>query len=83
VERLRLIKDDEEIARLRAAAAGLTPVAEAAFAAVRPGVAEKEVAASSKRPCARVDSSARRSIRSWRRAEFRAAALSRRRANIG
>jgi Xaa-Pro aminopeptidase len=44
VERLRVIKDDEEIARLRAAAAGLTPVAEAAFAAVRPGVAEREVA---------------------------------------
>jgi len=44
VERLRVIKDDDEIAKLRAAAAGLTPVAEAAFAAVRPGVAEKEVA---------------------------------------
>ena len=44
VERLRVIKDDDEIARLRAAAAGLTPVADAAFAAVRPGVAEKEVA---------------------------------------
>jgi Xaa-Pro aminopeptidase len=44
VERLRVIKDDEEIARLRAAAAGLTPVAEAAFAAVRPGVAERGVA---------------------------------------
>ncbi|HEV8395822.1 MAG TPA: Xaa-Pro peptidase family protein [Vicinamibacterales bacterium] len=44
VERLRVIKDDDEIAMLRAAAQGLTPVAEAAFAAVRPGVAEKEVA---------------------------------------
>lgn len=44
VEQLRVIKDDDEIARLRAAAAGLTPVAEAAFAAVRPGAAEREVA---------------------------------------
>lgn len=44
VERLRVVKDEDEVARLRAAAAGLTPVAEAAFAAVRPGVAEKEVA---------------------------------------
>ena len=44
VEQLRVIKDDEEVARLRAAAAGLGPVAEAAMAAVRPGVAEKEVA---------------------------------------
>jgi Xaa-Pro aminopeptidase len=44
VERLRVIKDDDEIAMLRAAAAGLTAVAEAAFAAVRPGVAEREVA---------------------------------------
>jgi Xaa-Pro aminopeptidase len=44
VERLRVIKDEDEVARLRAAAAGLSPVAEAAFAAVRPGVAEKEVA---------------------------------------
>jgi len=44
VERLRVIKDDDEIAMLRAAAQGLTPVADAAFAAVRPGVAEREVA---------------------------------------
>jgi Xaa-Pro aminopeptidase len=44
VEQLRVIKDDEEIDRLRAAAAGLTPVAEAAMAAVRPGAVEKEVA---------------------------------------
>jgi Xaa-Pro aminopeptidase len=44
VEQLRVIKDDEEAARLRAAATGLTPVAEAAMQAVRPGVAEKEVA---------------------------------------
>jgi Xaa-Pro aminopeptidase len=44
VERLRVIKDDEEIARLRAAAAGLTPIAEAAMAAVRVGAAEREVA---------------------------------------
>jgi Xaa-Pro aminopeptidase len=44
VERLRVIKDDGEIARLRAAAAGLTRVAEAAMAAVRPGAMEREVA---------------------------------------
>ena len=44
VERLRVIKDDEEIGRLRAAAAGLTPIAEAAMRAVRPGAAEREVA---------------------------------------
>jgi Xaa-Pro aminopeptidase len=44
VEQLRVIKDDEEIARLRAAAAGLTPVAEAAMRAVRPGAIEREVA---------------------------------------
>jgi Xaa-Pro aminopeptidase len=44
VEALRVIKDGEEIQRLRAAAAGLTGVAEAAMAAVRPGVQEKEVA---------------------------------------
>jgi len=44
VEQLRVIKDDDEMARLRAAASGLTPVAEAAFAAVRPGAAEREVA---------------------------------------
>lgn len=44
VEHLRVIKDDDEVVRLRAAAAGLGPVAEAAMAAVRPGVTEKEVA---------------------------------------
>jgi Xaa-Pro aminopeptidase len=44
VEQLRVIKDEAEIERLRAAAAGLTPVAEAAMAAVRPGAIEKEVA---------------------------------------
>jgi Xaa-Pro aminopeptidase len=44
VEQLRVIKDDEEIERLRVAAAGLTPVAEAAMRAVRPGVTEREVA---------------------------------------
>ena len=45
VEAGRVIKDAEEVERLRRAAAGLTPVAEAAMAAVRPGVAEREVAA--------------------------------------
>jgi Xaa-Pro aminopeptidase len=44
VEQLRVIKDEAEIDRLRAAAAGLTPVAEAAMAAVRPGAVEREVA---------------------------------------
>ena len=44
VEQLRVIKDDEEIERLRAAAAGLTPVAEAGMGAVRAGAIEKEVA---------------------------------------
>jgi Xaa-Pro aminopeptidase len=44
VERLRVIKDEEEIVRLRAAAAGLTPIAETAMAAVRPGVSERDVA---------------------------------------
>jgi Xaa-Pro aminopeptidase len=45
VERGRAVKDDAEIATLRRAAAGLSPVAEHAMAAVRPGVTEREVAA--------------------------------------
>jgi len=45
VEAGRVIKDEEEVQRLRRAASGLTPVAEAAMAAVRPGIAEREVAA--------------------------------------
>jgi Xaa-Pro aminopeptidase len=44
VEQGRVVKDATEIASLRRAAAGLTPVAEAAFAAVRAGVTEREVA---------------------------------------
>jgi Xaa-Pro aminopeptidase len=44
VERGRAIKDEHEVAALRRAAHGLTPVAEAAFAAVRPGASEREVA---------------------------------------
>jgi Xaa-Pro aminopeptidase len=40
---LTLVATDE-VARLRAAAAGLSAVAEAGFAAVRPGIAEREVA---------------------------------------
>jgi len=44
VEAGRVIKDADEVERLRRAAAGLSPVAEAAMAAVRPGVAEREVA---------------------------------------
>ncbi len=44
VERLRVIKDDDEIVRLRAAAAGLTPIAEAAMRAVRAGAIEREIA---------------------------------------
>jgi Xaa-Pro aminopeptidase len=44
VEHGRVIKDEDEIARLRRAAAGLTPVAEAAFGAIRPGVIERSVA---------------------------------------
>ncbi len=44
VEAGRVIKDADEVARLRRAAAGLTPVAEAAMAAVRPGATEREVA---------------------------------------
>jgi Xaa-Pro aminopeptidase len=45
VERLRMVKDAYEIERLRDAAARLSPVADRAFQAVRPGVAERAVAA--------------------------------------
>ena len=44
VEEARLVKSPAEISALRAAAARLSAVSEAAFAAVRPGVAEREVA---------------------------------------
>jgi Xaa-Pro aminopeptidase len=44
VEQGRVIKDDDELETMRRAAAGLTPVAEAAFAAIRPGVTERLVA---------------------------------------
>ena len=45
VEQIRLIKDANEVANLRDAAARLTFVAEKAFKAIRPGVMEREVAA--------------------------------------
>ena len=45
VEQQRIVKDTAEIATLRDAAARLTPVAESAFAAARPGVTERQVAA--------------------------------------
>jgi Xaa-Pro aminopeptidase len=45
VEHLRTVKSEFEIAALREAAARLSGVAESAFAAVRPGIAEREVAA--------------------------------------
>ena len=45
VEDLRAVKDGFELEILSRSAAALTPVAETAFAAVRPGVAEREVAA--------------------------------------
>ena len=45
VERARIVKDRVEIAALREAARRLTPVAEAAFSMVRPGVAERVIAA--------------------------------------
>jgi Xaa-Pro aminopeptidase len=45
VESARAVKSSTELAVLREAAARLTPVAEAAFAAVRPGIAERDVAA--------------------------------------
>jgi Xaa-Pro aminopeptidase len=45
VEQARVVKDAGEIASLREAARRLTPVARAAFEAVRPGVVERTVAA--------------------------------------
>jgi Xaa-Pro aminopeptidase len=45
IERQRMVKDAEEIAALRTAAARLTPVVAAAHAAARPGVTERRVAA--------------------------------------
>lgn len=45
VEQIRLVKDANEVANLRDAAARLTFVAEKAFKAIRPGVMEREVAA--------------------------------------
>ena len=45
VEDLRAVKDAFELEILAKSAAALTPVAEVAFATVRPGVAEREVAA--------------------------------------
>jgi Xaa-Pro aminopeptidase len=45
VEQIRLVKDANEVANLRDAAARLTFVAERAFMAIRPGVMEREVAA--------------------------------------
>ena len=45
VEQIRLVKDANEVANLRDAAARLTLVAERAFKAIRPGVLEREVAA--------------------------------------
>jgi Xaa-Pro aminopeptidase len=45
VEDLRAVKDAFELELLAKSAAGLTPVAEVAFTTVRPGVAEREVAA--------------------------------------
>jgi Xaa-Pro aminopeptidase len=45
VEQLRLIKDAAEIEALRDAASRINAVAEAGFAAVRPGVSERTVAA--------------------------------------
>jgi Xaa-Pro aminopeptidase len=44
VEQARVVKDAWEVATLRKAAAGLTPVAESAFAAVKAGVSERDVA---------------------------------------
>ena len=45
VERARMIKDQVEIAALREAARRLTPVADAAFSMIRPGVTERAIAA--------------------------------------
>jgi Xaa-Pro aminopeptidase len=45
VEQARIVKDAAEVALLREAASRLTGVAEKAFRAIRPGIAEREVAA--------------------------------------
>ena len=45
VEQARVVKDQMEVAALREAARRLTPVADAAFSMVRPGVSERAVAA--------------------------------------
>jgi Xaa-Pro aminopeptidase len=45
VEEARIVKDADEIAVMREAAARIAPVAQAAFAAVRAGVSERAVAA--------------------------------------
>ena len=45
IEQFRLVKDAAEVMVMREAAARLTGVADAAFAAVRPGIAERDVAA--------------------------------------
>jgi Xaa-Pro aminopeptidase len=45
VEQVRIVKDDGEVATLREAARRLTPVAQAAFAMIRPGISERAVAA--------------------------------------
>ena len=45
VERQRIVKDAAEVATLRDAAARLSPVAESAFAAARPGMTERQLAA--------------------------------------
>lgn len=49
VERVRLVKDDAELAVLREAARRLGPVTDEAIAAVRPGEAERDVAAAIER----------------------------------
>ena len=45
VERARMVKDDAEVAALRESARRLTPVAQAAFSMVAPGVSERAIAA--------------------------------------
>jgi Xaa-Pro aminopeptidase len=45
VEQIRIVKDHMEVAALREAARRLTPVADAAFSLVRPGVSERAIAA--------------------------------------
>ena len=45
VEQARIVKDEGEVATLREAARRLTPVAQAAFEMIRPGVSERAVAA--------------------------------------